>query len=354
MRLRTLLRSEARWVRHNLASLVLVLLVLPAGFAVGTVAFQEVIPTDTPVGIVPADDSVTEDELTVVKGGATTYTTPIVYENEAAGTRALQREEVYGLVVVPPGLFDADASGTFRFVVDEAIVPYEEPSRGIAVLVGRPLNDALPADVSVRRETIGGDHTLSEYLVPVGLMLVTMLVALVLLPRTLADERAALRRVRVESSLHRVVFARLALFAGLLALPLVATALVVDALGYSLHRSLLAVPVYVLVFCALGSVGLSVALLTNFDQVGQYLTACLLFGLLLFSNLVYPLGFFSPLRMRLATLSPLHYAMVVTRSLAMKDVSVWLFADYLAMLAAVTAAAFGLLHLSIRYYASRY
>jgi ABC-2 type transport system permease protein len=55
-------------------------------------------------------------------------------------------------------------------------------------------------------------------------------------------------------------------------------------------------------------------------------------GLIALSGLAFPLGFFSPLRTQIAQLLPTHYAMVVVRSLMLKESAITMFADWIGML----------------------
>ena len=100
MSLRSLLYKELRWLRHNVATVVLVLVVLPSIVAAGTVAFQQVIPRDTPVALVPANENVTEDDMTAMRGVTTFFAEPHSYEvdEREQAMRALTREEVYAVV----------------------------------------------------------------------------------------------------------------------------------------------------------------------------------------------------------------------------------------------------------------
>ncbi len=337
--LTALLRKELRWGRRNAGTLVVLLLVLPATFAVGTVAFQQVIPRDTPVAVAPGESATSPDELGVVSGAVTAFSTPREYDSADAARDALRREEVYGVLLVPHGLFEADQSVEIVFLIDRTVVPYETPSVLIAQLARRALGPALPADVSVTRQTIGADRTLSAYLLPVTMMLVTLILGLVYLPHTLIDERGALDRLRVTTSLTTVIAGKLVFFGTGLTLALGVGLGVGEWLGYGVFgRPLVAVGVYLTVFLFTAAVGVSVALATGFADGGRVLNVGLLFLALLGSNLVYPAGFFSPLRLRIARASPIHHGMIVVRSALLKDASLGLFGTSLSILVAATLA----------------
>ncbi|WP_435178233.1 ABC transporter permease [Halorussus sp. AFM4] len=352
MSLRSLLRKEALRARHNLGALFVLLVVLPAAIGVTTVVFQEVIPRDAPVAVVPENETVTDDELAVVRGGVTLFAEPVAYDTREAAMTALRRESVYAVIQVPPGIMDEGrADVTFVLYVDEAIVPYEEPSRMVAALLDSRLDRALPAQVSVERTTVGSDHTLSEYLLPVGMMVLVLLVAFVYLPTALVREARVLDRLRVESSLRAVLATKLLFVAAVLAVPLAVFAGVAGALGYAVDPlAPAAVGVYLLTFVYAASLSSAITLLTKFRDAGRFVNVGAFFGALAVSNLAYPAGFFSPVRRELARHSPLHHSMIIARSLLMKDVDLALFADWLAALAGFAALSVGVLAASAALY----
>jgi len=153
----SLFAREARWVRHNAGVLVLVLLVLPSLFAVSTVAFQQVIPRDTPIAVVPESESVSEDEIDAVTGVAAFFSRPHDYESRDVAERALAREEVYAIFVVPHGLFDEEAS----VVTVEGTVSYSSSSCGEVALkraTYEPGGSAATVRVVGRRDPEAGEE----------------------------------------------------------------------------------------------------------------------------------------------------------------------------------------------------
>jgi ABC-2 type transport system permease protein len=348
----SLLKKELLWSRHRAVMLVIILVVLPLFFAYTTVVFQHVVPKDSPIAIVPADDSVTEDELSIIKGGAAFFSDPAIYEDPEAAERALSRESVYAVVEVPPGITDENTTNaTFHLSVDGSIVPFGEPSKAIRGVMGLYLNRNLPADITVERRVVGVEHTLSEYLVPVFLMALGMLFAFAYLPYTLARERDVLERLLVESSLDAVVLTKIGYTTALMLVPLVAFQAASVYLGYSVD--LLApgaLLVFLLTFVYLSAIAVSVMILTKFGTLGRFCNIAIMFAAMTFSSLIYPVGFFSPLRKEIARLIPLHHSMIVFRSLSLKDVSVGLFADWLVGLAGFTLLTGVVLKLSIEHY----
>jgi len=355
MNVPSLLKKELLWSRHRILALLLLLVLLPGFFAYTTVVFQSVIPEDAPVGIVAEDERVTEDDIAFIEGGAALFSEPRVYENSEAATRALQRESVYAVLEVPPGIFDESTrDATFTLYISGSIVPFEEPSRAIESILEIYLDRELAADVSVERSVVGPDHTLPEYLLPVFLMGIVMLFAFTYLPYNLAREADVLDRLRVESSLEAVVGTKIGYFALLMLVPIVAFHGAAAYLGYAVDLlSPVALFVYLLTFVYLSAISTTVMVLTDFDTVGRFLNVALLFGALTFSSLVYPVGFFSPLRREIARGIPLHYSMIVTRSATLKDVEAGLYTDWLAGLVAFAAVTGLVLKLAIVRYERR-
>ena len=353
MSLRSLLYKELRWLRHNVGTVVLVLVVLPSIVAAGTVAFQQVIPRDTPVALVPANENVTDDDMTAMRGVTTFFAEPHSYEADERerAMRALTREEVYAVFVVPPGLLEEDAEVTVEMYVEEEMVPYEQPSLAIASILRFQAGQILPADVSVDRTAVGEDRTLSEFLVSVGAMLVTLLFAFAYVPYVVADEQQVFRRVRVESSLWQLLASKFLVLTPLLLVPVLTFQAIAWYLDFAVDLVAPgAVGVTLLTFVYLTAISLGVMFLTRFRTVGRMLNVTLMFGSLAFSNLVYPAGFFSPLRREIAKASPLHYSMIVQRGTSLKGQGVGTYTDYLLGLTGFTVLCLLFLAGTVVYY----
>jgi ABC-2 type transport system permease protein len=355
MSLLSLLEKEVRWSRHRIVTLLFLLVVLPGFFAYTTVVFQHVVPADTPIGIVAENESVSESGLDVIEGGAAYFSDPTVFDDQATAHRALRRESVYALVQVPPDMMnESNRNATFYLFVDGSMVPFNEPSKAIDNILAANLDSQLPADVSVKRRVVGTEKSLSEFLVPVFLLGIIMLFAFTYLPYNLARESDVFERLRVESSLSAVIAAKITYMSVLLLVPIAAFAAVAVHLGYDV--ALLSpgtVAVYVLTFVYLSLLSTTIMLLTKFGTLGRFLNVALLFGSITFANLVYPVGFFSALRKEIARQVPLHYSMIVSRSLTLKDVDVWLFADWLGWLVAFTVVCALVTRLAIAWYTRR-
>lgn len=350
MSLQSFLYRETRWVRNNAAALVIVLLILPAMFAGATLAFQQVIPRDTPIAVAPADDTVNQDSLHAIQGVSATFSRPSTFESRDAAMRALAREEVYAVFVVPPDLLDQERSSTIEMIVEEEMVPYEQPSLAIRSLLDRNLHQLIEG-VSVTRTTVGEQKTLSEFLLSASALLLTMVYAFVLLPHVVASERSVYRRIRVTGSLGTLLTAKFAVFSALMVVPILGGQAIANHFDLAvnlLHPT--AIGITLLTFCYLAAIAVGVMFLFKFSTLGRLVNIALLFGGVVFASMVYPAGFFSPLRRTVAKLLPMHYSMIVQRGVSLKGNGPGLYADYIAALLGVTLLALLFLYGSVRYY----
>lgn len=355
MSIPSLLRKELYWSRRNALALLLVLLVLPAFVATTSVVFEDVIPRDTPVAIVPQDDDVTSEELVLAQVGTSEYADPIVVEDTATALDQLEREQVYAVVEVPPGIQDAGRDVTVRLYVDGGMVPYKEPSATIAAIVEGQLDRVLDANVAVERTVVGNDHDLSAYLLPIGLMGLVMLVAFTYVPYNLAGEAPALDRIRLEASIEALVGAKLLYFTALMLVPIVVFQVAIEGIDavstvdYSAVTALApgAVLALLLTFVTLAALSMAVMVVTRFGTTGRFVNVVLLLGVVAFSGLAYPAGYFSPFRRGIIRAMPTHYATIVTRSSMLRGSGVATYADWLLGLTAVAVGAVVLLKLSV-------
>lgn len=320
MTLRALLGKELRWGRRRVLALLLLLVLLPGLFAYTSLLFQTVLPRNAPVAVVEGGEDVTEKDVDVATKSLRVVADPVHYDSRQAAFDALDREQVYGVFVVPPGLTAQEGEVTAEFHVDARVVPYLEPSQAVDAALGRLLNRGLPADVTVDWQPRGTELTLSAYLLPTFLYILLAVLAFTYLPYNLAGEEAALDRVRVQSSLAAYLGAKLLFFTGLALVPLVVFAGAVAVLEYPVTLlAPTAVGGYLLSFIGFAGVASTVTFLTRFETAGRLLNVVLLFVVLAFSGLVYPAGFFSPTRRAVIRLLPTHYGMVLVRNAALKD-----------------------------------
>ncbi|MFB6205775.1 MAG: ABC transporter permease [Haloglomus sp.] len=334
MSLRTILRKELLWSRHRVLALLFVLVLLPGAFAGASVFFQHVLPKDAPVAVVAGED-VSKAEYDVVAASLRLFSKPIRYESEAAAMRDLQRETVYAVVPVPPDLGEPTVERVnMTITIDGDMTPYREPSAGLVNVVASTMNRQLEKRVVVERALNGEERKLSSYLLPTFLLIIVFTFAFAYLPYTLAREEAVLDRLRVETSLDAVVAGKLVFFTALLAVPLAVFHGIGLALGYGVDLlapgALLA---YGLTFLACGAIATAVTFASDFDTTGRLFNVLVLFGFLGFTGLVYPVGFFSPLRRDIVRRVPTHYAMLVIRGTTLRNLPAADFATWLAGLA---------------------
>jgi ABC-2 type transport system permease protein len=352
MSLVSLLKKEFHWSKHNLLALAFILLLLPTLFAYTSIAFQTVIPRDAPVAVVPQDETVSESDMTIVEGGVAAFADPTVADDRDEAERMLRRESVYAVVQVPPDITDpGNSNATFVLTVDGSIVPFKEPSKAIRSVMAFQLDQFLDADVNVERRVIGPDNSLSEYLVPIFLLVVIQLFAFTYVPYNLAKESAVLDRLRAESSLEAVVGAKLVYFTLLMLVPILVFQAAAAYLGYAVNSLAVGAILTLLVtFVFLAAISMSVMVFLRFGTLGRFVNSVLLLGLLGFSGLAYPVGYFSPLRKEVVRMVPTHYSMIITRSSMQKGLGPGLFADWLLGLAGVAVLSLVVLKLSAVHY----
>lgn len=352
MSLRSLLKKEFHWSKHNVLALLFVLLLLPAFFAYTSVAFETVIPRDVPVAVVAGNENVTSGELTLVGGGLAAFAEPVPAESQREAEEMLRREQVYAIVSVPPDIEDpGNGNATFVFTVDGSIVPFLETSRAIRSIMEFQLDRFLDADVNVRHRVVGAENTLSEYLVPVFLMAIIMLFAFTYVPYNLAVEADVLDRLRVESSLEAVVGAKLVYFSLLMLVPILVFQGAAVVLGYAVTSIAVgAVVALLLTFVFLSALSMAITILFRFTTMGRFVNVVVLLGVVGFSGLAYPVGYFSALRKHIVRQLPTHYSMIITRSSMQKGQGLALYGDYLLGLAGFAVLTLVVLKLAIVYY----
>jgi ABC-2 type transport system permease protein len=346
----SLLRKEILSAKNRLPALLVLLVLVPAVFAGASLAFDDVIPRDAPVAVVPADEDVTQDELDAVGATLSVLADPVTYDDPSGQKRALAREEVYAVVEVPSDF--VDDGGTFVVHAHGAVVPFDEPSKLLVSVLDSGLR-ATGSDVTVERNIVGDDKDLSEYLLPVLLTVLVFVLGLVYVPHDLRRERRALERLRLETSLVSVVLTKVLFYAALLSVPIAVFEAAAQYLGYGVSFVSIPSVVFLLVtFVYMSFLGTAVTLAARFSAYGRLLNVVILFGTLVLSNIIYPVGFFSSLRRDVAVLTPTHHSALAVRSHATKDIPATLFADSLVPLVGFTVVTFVVLVLATRRYES--
>lgn len=341
MDLSSLLGKELRWGRHKLLALFTILVVLPAVFVYATSAFQHVLPTDAPIALAPQTANVTQDDLNIAKASVTYFSDPETYDSQAAAMHALGREQVYAVVTVPPNLTAGSlGAAEFDIYASGSVVPYHEPTRALNGIVSYSLDSTLPRDVTATSHFVGAERSLASYLIPTFLISLIAIVALVYLPYTFDNEAAVIDRLRVESSLYAVFGSKLLFFAGLLFVPLAVFDVTTAYFGTGLNvLSVGTTIVTMLTFLVLGLVAATLMLLLGFGTWGRIANLLVLFFVLTFSGLVYPVGFFSPARRWIVRHVPTHYSAISTRGFVLRGDSIGTYSDWLLGLAGAVVVA---------------
>lgn len=343
-----LLRKELRWSKHNVIALVVLLLLLPGIFAYTSVAFQHVIPQDAPVAVVAENESVTEDELAVVDGAASLFANPVRYESEEAALDGLERESVYAVVTVPPGLLNESERANLTLTVHGSMVLFDEPSQAMVSVLNVQLGRSVPGSVTVNRVVVGNTYSLAEYLVPILLLGVMLLFAFTYVPYNLAGEARAIQRIRTEASLEALVASKLVFFTAVMTVPIGVFGLLIWFLDYAIPPASFGTTlVLLLTFVSMAAIAMSIMLLTRFGVTGRFIGVAVLFGLFAFGGIIYPAGFFSPFRRTLVRTMPVHYAIITLRGEMLRDVPLSTYADYIAFLSGTAVASIAALKLSI-------
>ncbi len=354
MSLRTVLKKELLWSRHRIVALLFVLVLLPGAFAGSSVFFQSVLPRDAPVAVVGSED-VGPDDKAVMEAALELFSKPERYDSRERAFRSLERESVYAVVDVPPDVADPSVDRVnVTITIDGDTVPYREPSAALVTVVSRSLNSNLEKRVSVQREIRGEERRLSSYLVPTFLLMLVSTLALAYLPYNLAREEAVMDRLRVETSLLTVLLGKLLFFTVLLLCPIIVFAGAAAGLGYDLNvfapGALFA---YAVTFLTLGAIATAITFASRFSTTGRLANVLVLFFVFGFSGLVYPAGFFSPVRRAVIRRVPTHYAAVLARRTTFESVETVAFAEWLAGLAAVCTLVFVPMVVAVRYYERR-
>ena len=346
-----LLRKEAITVRRNLGLFVVLLVVVPAALAAGTSVYQQTIPQDLPVAVAPAEEATTESDVRLVRGAVGFFGTPVDYDDRAAAVRAMQREEVYLTFVVPPGLTDADAEATVTVVTDRANAPLSDPAALTLGLLESRFDDAFPATVSLKRETVGTERTLSEFMLPSALFALVVLYALVYIPYQVREERRVMDRLRTETRLEYVVAAKLLFYGLLVAVPAGVASAAARYYGYGFDAlGVETLAVLGLSFLYTAAAGLAVLFALRLRQAAVFVNLGLAVGVLALSGLVYPVGFYSALRLTIARALPTHHSLVALRGTMLRGGSLSFYADAVTWLVAAAGAAVLLLGVAIRRY----
>lgn len=346
-----LLVKELRWGWRKKLPLVVLFVLVPGLFVYGTLAFDHVLPTSVPVAVAPATPIATTDDLNIVKAAVTLFSDPVVYQSREAAMRALSHERVYAVVTAPADLATSSGTAHVDLFVSGSVVPYQEPAQVLASVADRGLSSLLDRPVSTTYTVVGHERTLSAYLLPTFLFVLVLLVAFAYLPYNLASEEAAIDRLRLESSLVRVVATKLGVFTVLLVAPIAVFDFASRSLGTPvafLRPSVLFV--YALTFLAAATLAAAITVALRFSAWGRLANLAALLFCLAFSGLAYPRGFFSVARREFVTWLPTYHAIVAARGFTLRSQPLTAYTDTLLLLLGTLAVCCVLFVGSVRYY----
>jgi len=331
------LTTELYGARRKIAVVVVGFALLPALFMTGTVGFDKTLPEDIPVGIAPGDETTTEDDLILTEAGVALLGTPIQYETEAEAIHSLDREEVYLVVLVPPGLTDETTTAAFQIQSHGSAVPLSDATGLLVSILNAELQSLLSGEVELTHEQRGMEFSLSEYLIPTFITVFVMAIALLYIPYDIMSNRQILDRVRHQSRLESFIGAKLLFYGGLMTVMLAAFAAVNHFLDYHIHPLRIETVTAVgLLFVSTAAIGTGIVFLTNINRITLFVNFGLLIGVVGAGSLLYPVGFFSPIRMEIARLLPVHYLNIIIRGHFMRGDEFGLYADWYRLLGVYT------------------
>lgn len=345
------LTTEAYGTRRKIAVVFIGFALLPALFMMGTVGFDQTLPEDIPVGIAPSEEATTEDDLTLTQGGVALLGTPVQYETETDALRGLDREEVYLVVLVPPNLTDKTTTAEFQIHSHGSVVPLSDATGLLVSFLNFELRSLLPGDVEVTHEQRGMEYTLSEYLIPSFITLFVMSIALLYIPYNILSSRQVIHRVRHQSRLESFITAKFLFYTALMMVMLGAFAVVNQSLNYQIDPLRIEVAVAVgLLFISTAAIGTGILFLTKLNRATLFINFGLLIAVVGAGSLLYPVGFFSSVRMEAARLLPVHYLNIIIRGHFMRGDEFALYADWYRLLVLYTVGCLAFCNGCIRSY----
>jgi len=296
------------------------LVLVPVALGASTAALQETVPEDIPVAVVAENENVTDTEMRQASAGISILASPERVDgqgspaaNRERAIERLEREEVYLVVVVPPGLLSEEVAGVeLQFVFDGANAPLHQADSEISDIARTRFNSIRETDaaieegnVSIESQINGDEKGLGEFLFPAYMLGLLLFLGFTYVPYTLRRDASVLDRLRLESSLGTLVLSKLLFLTAAMLVPLLAFHGTALGLGYeigTLSPVSLVVSTAVLLgtFLAVGLIAASIMVLTRFSDAGQSLNLLVLLGFLGASAIAFPRGAVAPARADIA------------------------------------------------------
>jgi ABC-2 type transport system permease protein len=345
------LGTEVYASRRKAALVLIGFVVLPGMFMIGTAGFEKTLPEDIPVGIAPQEDATTEDDLTLTEGGVALVGTPVQYDSEDEATKALKREEVYLVVLVPAGITDESATTEFELLSHGSAVPLAEATSLLVYFMELELDSLLPGGVEITHDQLGNKVSLSEYLVPNFITIFVLAMGLIYFPYDIRDNKQVLDRVRHQSWLESFIGAKLIFYTIMMLLVVGTLALVNVIFDYRLNLASLETGFAVtLLFITAAAIGSGVLFLSNLSRKALFVNFGILIVIFGLGSILYPVGFFSSLRMDIARSIPIHYLAIVIRGHVLRGQSVEFYTEWYRFIGLFTVGAITFCIGSIRLY----
>ncbi|MDZ7731312.1 MAG: ABC transporter permease [Natrialbaceae archaeon] len=355
-----LLKKEFSAIRGNLGMFLVLLVILPGMFVGVTSVYEQTIPEHVSLGVVPADDSVTDADVNLVRPVIGEFGSVTVFEEKEEARRALQREQVYVIVEVPNGYRQGSAGNdtNITLLMDGSFTLLEEPmsalAGGIETVLHADAGGIIVNETSVTTETIGDTRSLPEFLIPAVMLAFVVLYGMVYVPYQVRGERLVMDRLQTETRLDYVVLSKLIFYGVMLTVPAAVVVGITMYLGYNIAAlSPFTLAVLFLTFIYLAAFSLSILFFTQLEKTGLFLNVGLAIVSLALSALIFPVGFFSEIEQVIASILPTWYSVATFRSAMLRDASMTLYVDYFAIIIGSGLAGLVLLKLSLIYYKRR-
>lgn len=324
------MKKEGFTIRRHLGLFILLLIVFPGVLTIGTGMYQQTLPEDIPVAIVPADETTTDDDIAIIRGGAAFFATPITYEDPDTAREALQREQVYVVMEVPGNLTGDGTYAPLTFVSDQHFVPFQDPSNLTVDILDNYLNATLPADIEVNHERLGENRSLSSFLIPTVILIFLAFYGAAYIPYQLFRERQVLDRLRTETRIEAVIGIKLAVHSILLLVPLAVVAVIARRWGYGISAfDAMTLVTVLMTFLLFATFGIATLFALGVRQHALFINVGGVAILLATAGTIYPVGFFSEIEHTIIRSNPVHYSVITLRSSMLRDTSMWLYLDYL-------------------------
>lgn len=348
------LKKEAFWAKRRVALLVFLFFLLPLIFSLISFSFQESVPRDIPVTVVPRDENIPSDDLEMIKEGIEPFSSPRISRSKEKALDSLKRESTYLVVEVPSNLkVVSDEESLIRIYVDGGLAPVQKSSEYLLGLASDYLQK-LPISVDLDLSVIGEEKSVSTFLLPSFLLLLFMILALMYLPYNLSEDEKVLDRLEVDSSWGWMIAGKIGFFTFLLFVPILVFHGVTQYFGASVQvLSPGSILFYVLTFVYLSCIGLSITFISNFTNWGRILNIVLMSFFVTFSSLFYPIGFFGSTIQGLSNFLPTSYSMIAIRGFTLKGMGITSFLDWLGIVSVFTIFSIFLLKGSMELYRRR-